>query len=275
MSNQRHYRRVTASQLEDRASAEKDVLLIAEEPLEIRVNGEPYAVIMRTPGDEIELAAGFCLTEGIVDSFDEIEVIGFCPDTTAGGENVVTVTTSASAAERIDRTAALSRGRVSKTSCGICGVQTIEDLSPRLSRLPRGQMVPAEQIIELQYVMSDHQTLSRLTRGAHAAALSGAGRLHVVREEVGRHNAVDKVIGHAMLNGVDFRSCVVLLSSRISFEMVQKAVRAGIPVIAAISAATTLAVDLSQRFNCTLVGLLRDRSMVVYTGAERIAPLRG
>jgi FdhD protein len=118
--------------------------------------------------------------------------------------------------------------------------------------------------------MSNSQTLSRLTRSAHAVALSDADRLYVVREDVGRHNALDKVIGYAMLNGIDPRSCIVLLSSRISFEMVQKAVRAGISVVAAISAATTLAVDLALRFDCTLAGLLRDRSMVVYTGAERI-----
>ncbi len=269
MSDQKYYRRVTVSQFEDQGPIEKEVLLIVEEPLEVRVNGIAYAVLMRTPGNEIELAAGFCLTEGIVDSFEEIDAIGFCPDAGEDEENVVTVTTNAFAAERIVSTAGLSRNRVSRTGCGICGVQTIEDLTLRLSCLPGGYTVPAERIIELQYVMSDHQALSRLTRSAHAVALSDNRRLHVVREDVGRHNALDKAIGYAMLNGVDLRSSVVLLSSRISFEMVQKAVRAGIPVVAAISAATSLAVDLALRFDCTLAGLLRDRSMVVYTGAEK------
>jgi len=257
----------------DRPETENEVLVIVEEPLEIRVNGEPYAVLMRTPGDEIELALGFCLTEGIVDSFDEIEGIGFCPDATGDAENVVNVAAKSPAdPERgpIDRP---SRSRVANTGCGICGVRTIDDLSTRLTKLPPGSSVSAQRIIELQYLMSDGQTLSRLTTGTHAVALSGTdGRLHVVREDVGRHNALDKVIGYAMLHGVDLRSCLALLSGRISFEMVQKAVRAGIPVLAAISAATSLAVSLARRFDCTLVGRLRDRSMTVYTCPDRITP---
>ncbi len=274
MSDQKHYRPVIASESDDRVSIEKEAFLIAEEPLEIRVNGAPYAVTMRTPGNEVELVAGFCLTEGIVDSFDEIGTIGFCQDGTGDTENVVTVSISAAAAGRMDRAGGTARSRVSITGCGICGVQTIEDLSVSLSRLQPGCTVEAGRIVELQYQMSDHQTLSRMTRGAHACALSdGKGRLLVVREDVGRHNALDKVIGYAMLNHIDTSSCVVMLSSRISFEMVQKAIRARFPIVAALSAATTLAVDLARRFDCTLVGLLRDRSMVVYTGAERIGML--
>ena len=259
----------------DRARIEEDVLVIVEEPLEVRVNGTPYAVLMRTPGSEIELAVGFCLTEGIVDSFEEIESVGFCPDAAMGAENVVNVLAKPVAGRGGGPIDLPSRSRVANTSCGVCGVRTIDDLETRLTRLPPGCTVPADTIIELQYIMSDRQTLSRLTTGTHAAALSGIdGRLHVVMEDVGRHNALDKVIGYAMLHAIDLTSCVALLSGRISFEMVQKAVRAHIPVVAAISAATSLAVNLAQRFDCTLVGRLRGRSMTVYTCPERITPPR-
>ena len=277
VSGQKDLLRVEAASFsEDRSCVEEDVLVIVEEPLEIRVNGMPYAVLMRTPGSEIELAIGFCLTEGIVDAFEEIESVGFCPDATADAENVVNVAAKPVTGREGGFIDPPSRSRVASTACGICGVRTIDDLSMRLTRLPPGCKVPTETIIDLQYIMSDRQTLSRLTTGTHAAALSGVdGRLHVVREDVGRHNALDKVIGYAMLHGVDLRSCVALLSGRISFEMVQKAVRAGIPVVAAISAATSLAVSLARRFDCTLVGRLRDRSMTVYTCPERITPSRG
>jgi FdhD protein len=265
-----------ASFSEDRTYIEEGVFVIVEEPLEVRVNGTPYSVLMRTPGSEIELAVGFCLTEGIVDSFEEIESVGFCPDAAIGAENVVNVLAKPVAGRGGGPIDLPPRSRVANTSCGVCGVRTIDDLETRLTRLPPGCAVHADTIIELQYIMSDRQTLSRLTTGTHAAALSGTdGRLHVVMEDVGRHNALDKVIGYAMLHAIDLASCVALLSGRISFEMVQKAVRAGIPVVAAISAATSLAVNLARRFDCTLVGRLRGRSMTVYTCPERITPLRG
>ena len=272
-STQKDYLSVEAASFsKDRTCVEEDVLVIVEEPLEVRVNGTAYAVLMRTPGSEIELAVGFCLTEGIVDSFDEIESVGFCPDAAAGAENVVSVQVKA-AVRRDGRPDLPSRARVANTSCGVCGVRTIDDLEMQLTRLPAGCTVPAQTIVELQYLMSDRQTLSRLTTGTHAVALSGVdGGLHVVREDVGRHNAFDKVIGYAMRSGIDPSACVALLSGRISFEMVQKAIRARIPVVAAISAATSLAVSLAKRFDCTLVGRLRDRSMTVYTCPERIAP---
>jgi FdhD protein len=270
-ANPKSYRSVSATHQNDGCPSNSESTIIVEEPLEIRVNGKPYAVVMRTPGNEIELAAGFCLTEGIVDSFDEIGAIGFCTDAGTDSENVIAVTTQTSApgSERNDRHP--SRSRLSTTSCGLCGVQMISDLAVRLSILPSGSAVPLETIVWLQYLMSDRQKLSQLTRSAHATALSGAdGTLYVVREDVGRHNALDKTIGYALMHKIDLTTCVALLSGRISFDMVQKAIRASIPVVAGISAATSLAVDLARQFNCTLIGLLRDKSMTIYSSPERI-----
>jgi FdhD protein len=265
------YRRVPTNYRGDSAFVEGEALVIREEPLEIRIDGTPYAVVMRTPGNEIELAAGFCLTEGVVDSFSEIAAIGFCPDGGVDSENIVTVTTKPPTGGGERKAFLPSRSRVATTSCGLCGVQMIGDLAARLSVLSLNHTIPVERIIELQYLMSDQQKLSKLTRSAHATALSGIdGRLHVVREDVGRHNALDKVIGYALLHSIDPGECMVLLSGRISFDMVQKAIRASIPLVAAVSAATSLAVDLAREYNCTLIGLLRDQSMFVYTSPNRV-----
>ncbi|MBI5191088.1 MAG: formate dehydrogenase accessory sulfurtransferase FdhD [Nitrospirae bacterium] len=266
----------------DGKGAFEDVGLIVEEPLEIRVNGMPRAVVMRTPGYEMELAAGFCLTEGIVDSYAEIIGLDFCSNVSENAGNVVNVVVDPEyaldiagggcgpAGDTLRRD--VSRTLPSRSSCGICGVRMLEDLDRRLMPLDAGPEVGMELLVSLQHRMLDHQRLFKTTRGGtHAVAHARmSGELIVVREDVGRHNALDKVIGHAMMEGIDCRDTVVLLSSRISFEMVQKAVRARIPVVAAVSAATTLAVELAGRMGCTLAGRLRERSMTVYTHPERI-----
>ncbi len=256
--------------LKNGAKTSEGVPLIVEEPLEIRINGLPYAVVMRTPGHEMELAAGFCLTEGIIDSFPDILSMGFCPNETDELKNVVQVIVKNAPQE--DERRPGPRALSSRSSCGLCGVRMLEDLERRLSPIEGGPEIKAEDLVKIQYDMLERQDLFRTTRGgAHAVALADAGGgVIVVREDLGRHNAMDKVIGHAMMNGIDCRRCVALISGRISFEMVQKAVRAKIAVVAAISAATSLAVDMAGRMGCTLVGRLRDRDMVVYTHSSRI-----
>ncbi len=266
------YIELPALHLKDGSKTSEDVPLIVEEPLEIRISGLPYAVLMRTPGHEMELAAGFCLTEGIVDSFAEILSMGFCPDETGELKNIVQVIVKDAPQE--DERRPGPRALTSRSSCGLCGVRMLEDLDRRLSRLDGGPQIKADDLVRMQYDMLKMQDLFRTTRGgAHAVALAAAGgEIIVVREDLGRHNAMDKVIGHAMMNDIDCRRCVALISGRISFEMVQKAVRAGIAVVAAISAATSLAVNLAERMGCTLVGRLRDRDMVIYTHPSRILP---
>ena len=258
----------SARRTRDGIPTDEAVPLVVEEPLEIRVNGAPYAVVMRTPGNEFELAAGFCLTEGVVDSHSEITHIGFCSEAGANSGNIVNVLTDTGVGHSPRRSGALA----SRTGCGICGVRMLDDLEIGLNRLSDGPAVSASALVAMQYAMFERQELFKATwGGTHAVMLARAGGdIIVVREDVGRHNAMDKAIGWSMENGVDPRDCVALLSSRISFEMVQKAVRAGIPVVAAISTATSLAVELAERTGCTLVGRLRDRDMLVYTNPGRI-----
>jgi len=254
-------------------TAETEIELAVEEPLEIRVNGEPYAVVMRTPGGEMELAAGFCLTEGIVDSFSEILTIGFCADAegTQNIVNVMTASVSGAGGAAADPRKTSGRRLESRSSCGLCGVSMLEDINKKLIPPASGPRVRAKDLVKMQYVMAERQELQSRTKCAHAAALVRAnGDPVVVREDIGRHNALDKAIGFALLNGLDCSDCIAMLSGRISFEMAQKAIRARIPIVAAVSAATALAAELAERLNCTLIGRLRGENMMIYTHPERI-----
>jgi len=252
------------------------VELAVEEPLEIRLNGKPYAVIMRSPGCETELACGFCLTEGIVDSFSEIAGCGFCADAADNASNVVNVILAdargaKNGSESEDLRLSSGRKYESRSGCGICGVEMLEDLRKKVRPIESDMKAGAADLMKMQRLMVEHQTLGAKTRSTHAAGLfKPDGTLVVVREDVGRHNALDKVIGFAMMNGVDAGGCVVFLSSRISFEMAQKAARAGIPIVCAVSAATSMAVELADSLNCCLAGRMRDDSMIVYTCRDRI-----
>ena len=257
-----------------RAQEQKATLLV-EEPLEIRINGKPYAVIMRTPGNEMELAAGFCLTEGIIDSFSEIHTIGFCADAPAGMQNIVNVMVSQQACGREDEAAEPSaravRKMASRSSCGLCGVEMLQDVEKKVAPLQTGLRIPSKNFYRMLNRMLEFQELYGSTKAAHAAGIFyPGGEPIVVREDVGRHNALDKVIGHALMKGLDCSRLVALLSSRISFEMVQKALRARIPVVAAVSAATALAVELGERNGCTLIGRIREGSSIIYTHPDRI-----
>lgn len=249
-----------------RRELERPDQLAAEEPLEIRIEGHSVAVVMRTPGHDRELAAGFLVTENLVRSAADIFDITQC-----GAEQgeVVNVTLTNPAA--FDP-AKLTRNVFSSSSCGVCSKATIEAVRQSFPPITSTCTVRAETLLQLPAALREKQETFNQTGGLHACALFDLeGNLQHVREDVGRHNALDKLIGQALLeNRLPLSDQVLLLSGRVSFEMMQKALAAGIPIVAAISAPTTLAVQFARESNQTLVGFLRGETMNVYAGAERI-----
>lgn len=245
--------------------------LAAEEPLEIRLRGRAISVTMRTPApgsdhDE-ELAAGFLVGEGMVRRREDIEAVRRCPDASGGG--VVDVLVGPHVTGDF---AALTRHVFASSSCGVCGAATIEAVCRRFPPVGEGLRVKAAELLAMPDVLRAAQATFDTTGGLHAAGLfDERRRLLVSREDVGRHNAVDKVVGHALLGGMlPLSRRVLLVSGRASFEIVQKACAAGIPVVAAVSAPSSLAVDLAEESNITLVGFLRPGRFNVYTHAGRI-----
>jgi FdhD protein len=246
--------------------------LAAEEPLEIRIGGEPVAVTMRTPGSDFELAAGFCLTEGLVAEPEDIVHIRYCagtdPDTGVQTYNVVDLALQGGGTVSPD----LRRNVYTTSSCGICGSASIDAIRRTYDDIDDPVRVTTDVLAELPERMRAAQRVFDRTGGLHAAARFDAeGQLLDLREDVGRHNAVDKLVGHAGLSGaLPLSGQVLLVSGRVAFEIVQKALRARIPVIAAVSAPTSLAVEAAARAGMTLVGFLRGNRMNVYCGGERI-----
>ncbi len=239
----------------------------AEEPLEIRVEGHSLAVVMRTPGHDRELAAGFLLTEGIIKSAKDLFDLATC---VAGRGNAVD---AALAAPGGFDPARLTRHVFTSSSCGICSKATIDAVLWERRPLPPDALtVSAGMLLRLTDRLAREQETFRRTGGLHACALfDSAGSLLAVREDVGRHNALDKLIGWALLERrTPLREHVVLLSGRASFEMMQKAHAAGIPIVAAISAPSSLAVEFARESRQTLAGFVRGRSMNLYAGAERV-----
>jgi len=245
--------------------------LIQEEPLSIRVQGQPYAVVMRTPGDEPAHVAGFCLGEGIVENPEDIGTIASCE---GDATNVVTLTVTTFRLTAI--TAVLERrGFVSQTSCGICGKVLVEDLSQMVKVLPDGPPIDLEKAYDCLETLKEHQVLYQRTRAAHAAAIySSDFELLSVAEDVGRHNALDKAIGKLFLKRTLQQAGILILSSRISYEMVQKAARAKIPFILAASRPTALGVELADSLNMTLASPGKI-GIYVYCGSRRLAPPAG
>jgi FdhD protein len=247
--------------------------LATEEPMEIRIDApdrelQPLAVVMRTPGHDFELAVGFCITEGIVDSGADLAEVRYCLGPDAQQEyNVVTVAT-----RRPVDLEGRTRDFVAGSSCGVCGKATLEQLEVDCAPLGAGPTVPMATVLELPSRLRGGQTVFDATGGLHAAGLAGPdGVVSVVREDVGRHNAVDKLVGHAALtDALPLGSAVLVVSGRASFEIVQKAARAGITTIVAVSAPSSLAVATADRFGMTLVGFVRDGGANVYTGDHRI-----
>ena len=240
---------------------------IAEEPLSIRVQGKPYAVVMRTPGDDIALAAGFSLTEGLVDRREEIAALGCCE---IDATNVVTLTLTAQRQEAIaahlDR-----RGYISQTSCGICGKSVVEELRQEITPLNDHTQIRLQAALDCLINLGNLQPLRRQTAATHAAALFDAHmELLSVAEDVGRHNALDKAIGSLFYNRRLDQAKAAALSSRISYELVQKAARARIPILLAVSRPTHLAVSLARELNITMAGFARPDGLFIYTHPQRL-----
>ncbi len=238
----------------------------AEEPLEIRVEGQSVAVVMRTPGHDRELAAGFALTEGIVRQASDLFEITSC----LTSANAVEITLADPASFDAVK---LSRHVFSSSSCGICGKATIEAALQQFPPIREAVSVRPEILFGLPGKLRAAQETFQRTGGLHACALfDAAGELLLLREDVGRHNALDKLIGHELLaRRLPLGENILLLSGRVSFEMTQKALAAGIAIIAAISAPTSLAVDFARANKQTLIGFLRGETMNVYAGGKRLA----
>ncbi|HEY0408734.1 MAG TPA: formate dehydrogenase accessory sulfurtransferase FdhD [Candidatus Dormibacteraeota bacterium] len=245
--------------------------VVIEEPMEIRAGGVPVAVTMRTPGHDFDLAVGFLVTEGVIAGAEQIASIRTCEVAADGRHNILEVELTASA-PGFDP--ARARAFYVSSSCGLCGRASLDAVRTRARWEVADDpvRVSAGLLAELPARLREAQRVFDRTGGLHAAALfDPGGRLLCVREDVGRHNAFDKVIGWAATDGrLPLRSHVILASGRASFELVQKALLAGIPVIAAVSAPSSLAIELAEEAGMTLVGFLRDGGMNVYTGHERI-----
>lgn len=250
--------------------------LAVEEPLELRVNGTPLAVTMRTPGHDVELAHGFLLTEGVIGAVPDVSTARYCDSVDDQGRNTYNVLDVTLAPGVPPPTTGVERNFYTTSSCGVCGKASLDAV-----RL-RTRFCPAADAVRVRYsvlaTLPDRlraaQRVFDSTGGLHAAGLFRAdGSLLVAREDVGRHNAVDKVLGWALLHGeIPAPGTVLMVSGRASFELTQKTVMAGVPVLAAVSAPSSLAVDLAQEAGVTLVGFLRGESANVYAGAERITP---
>ena len=247
-------------------------VLVVEEPLEIRVAGESVAVTMRTPGADRALALGFLYGEGIIHKIGDVGRAEHCgrPGTPEYG-NVIDVLPRPGEILDPERIRAGRRGTLTSSACGVCGREQIEDMMQRCQPIDDGRAVQAEMIFFAQEQMRQSQYVFAQTGGVHAAAaFSETGDMYCCFEDIGRHNAVDKVVGHLLEthNIVEGEGVQILaVSSRASFEIVQKAVVARIPVVVAVSAASSLAADLAQAMGITLIGFARDKRMVVYTGA--------
>ena len=236
--------------------------VVAEEPLLIRVGGQPMTTLMRTPGHERELVVGFFVTEGLIDSTDDIGTIAVCDDEGLGERNVVDVRL----ANATEPDALLRTHRRVFSSCAICGQDAIRDVRDQVEPFARPTArISAPAVRGMVSRMTDTQGLYGSTGGAHAAGLFGAdGNTVVVREDIGRHNALDKSVGHALLQGLALEDNILALSGRVSYEMVAKAARAGICRVAAVGAPTSLALDLARELNMLLVCFVRDGRMTVY-----------
>ena len=254
------------------AGLERDHVAV-EEPMEVRVNGASFAVIMRTPGADRDLAAGFLLAEDVIRSGDEIESIEYCDDVTDEGRtNTLNVTVSGEAADRVSARLGERRQVMMNASCGLCGRRTIESLQARVSTVGGEWTVGGAVIASLPDRLRTSQAVFDSTGGLHAAGLfDRSGELQLSAEDVGRHNAVDKIVGRTLLAGRHpLDTSILLVSGRMSFELVQKALLAGVPLIAAVSAPSSLAIDLAVQSNITLCGFVRGPGFNIYSHPNRI-----
>jgi FdhD protein len=254
--------------------SDRNERVAVEEPLEIRIGGEPFAVTMRTPGHDHELCAGLLLSEGIIQSRDDLGGIAHCgrPDQ-AGYGNTLEVTAAPGARLDLDRAALARRGTVTTSACGVCGRRSIDDLLSRIRPIETDIRFSPAMIASLTEKLRATQKLFDETGGVHAAAAATPdGEIFLVREDVGRHNAVDKLVGRLLLDAaLPARDRVLVASGRVSFEIVQKALVACFSAVVAVSAPTTLAIETALSAGILLVGFSRGDRMTVYAGAERLS----
>ena len=248
--------------------------IAVEEPLELRVDGKPLAVTMRTPGHDVELAHGFLLTEGVIDSADDVTAARYCDGLDDDGLNTYNVLDVTLAEGVPPPQVGVERNFYTTSSCGVCGKASLDAVRVKTSHSPADDQatVDVHTLATLPDQLRRAQKVFDATGGLHAAALfDNRGRLLVLREDVGRHNAVDKVIGWATAaNRIPLEGIILMVSGRASFELVQKAVMAGIPILSAVSAPSSLAVDLAVETGLTLIGFLRGTNMNLYTHDHRV-----
>ncbi|MEO7753231.1 MAG: formate dehydrogenase accessory sulfurtransferase FdhD [Terracoccus sp.] len=272
-------RRITTIDVDAATERTRADTLTVEEPLELRVNGSPLTITMRTPGHDIELVHGFLLSEGLIGGVEDVALARYCEGAVVSGEtgfdentyNVIDVTLAAGVAPPAD---SATRNFLTSSSCGVCGKASIEQLRSQSRfdvRSDRTEFA-AKVITSLPDALRSEQRTFDKTGGLHAAGLFTAdGEALVVREDVGRHNAVDKVVGWALLNDrLPASGCVLMVSARASFELAQKSIMAGIPCLAAVSAPSSLAVECAEDAGMTLLGFVRGSRLNVYAGGERV-----
>jgi FdhD protein len=267
------FRRVRVIRYGRRAGQPPEDLAATEEPLEVRLHGKPFAVIMRTPGSDRELAAGFLLSEGVIHSHDDLGAVEHCrhpdhPDV----HNIVDVYLVGAATENVAEHLEQRRNIMTSSSCGLCGRLTIESLRCHTPPLPLETRIRSEIASELPQQLRTRQSVFDETGGLHAAGLFALdGTYCCSAEDVGRHNAVDKVVGTMLFaERVPLRQHALAVSGRASFEIVQKAWLAGIPIVCAVSAPSSLAIELAEEAGITLLGFVRDGGFNLYTHSQRI-----
>jgi FdhD protein len=255
----------------------KKDLLATEEPLEILLRAgeeqKTIAITMRTPGNDYDLAAGFLHNEGIIHNKNDFANMTYCVDGNQQEYNSLRVQLMTDSFPELHQ---LERHFFTNSACGVCGTTFLDDLSERnIPAIPTGPTVDASLITSLPDKLRQSQDLFESTGGLHAAALFDLdGNLLALREDVGRHNALDKLIGWGLLNDqLPFHNKILMVSGRASYELLQKSFVAGVPIFCAVSAPSSLAVDVAQRFSITLIGFLRGNKFNIYTGVERIKAL--
>jgi FdhD protein len=248
--------------------------VVVEEPLEIRIAGETLAVTMRTPGHDRELVLGFLWSERLIASLKDVAAIAHCgrPGDAAFG-NTIEVTPAPGVGLAVPDDPLARRGTITTSACGVCGRRSIDDLLARCAPVASGARMPRGAVTRAVDTLASRQPLFARTGGCHAASLATLQGEHVATfEDVGRHNAVDKAVGHALLAAsLPAAERALVVSGRTSFEIVQKAVAAGVPIVVGVSASSSLAVDLARRAGVTLLGFARRGDFVVYAGGDRIA----
>jgi len=250
--------------------------VVVEEPLEIRVADETMAVTMRTPGADRELALGFLFAEGVIGSLADVGGVAHCgrPDKEGYG-NTINVVPGPGVSLDLDRLSATRRGTLTTSACGVCGRRSVDDVLERCAAVPSGPIVAFAIIANAIDALRNDQPNFARTGGIHAAALlDQTGKVLSAFEDIGRHNAVDKAVGALLFSGRLSEAALLVVSGRASFEVVQKAAAAGVRILASVSAASSLAIDLARATNLTLCGFVRGGAMTVYAHPERLAPPR-